>query len=80
MADILEIVAPKRRALAAAKRLVKLRDEAVNDDHMRAVILHAAEVVGRSGILSDAPDEGQKRQGFATSDQPPSHPKRLRLN
>lgn len=80
MADILEIVAPERRALAAARRLVKLRDEAVNDDHMRAVILHAAEVVARSGILSDAPDEGQKRQGFATSDQPASHPERLRLN
>tara|TARA_R110002049_G_scaffold4709_7_gene33397 strand:+ start:1824 stop:2066 length:243 start_codon:yes stop_codon:yes gene_type:complete len=80
MADILEIAAPKRCALAAAKRLIELREEAVNDDLMRVVTLHAAEVVAKSGILSEASNEGQKRQGFATSDQPPSHPERLRLN
>ena len=80
MADILEIAAPKRCALAAAKRLIELREEAVNDDLMRVVTLHAAEVVARSGILSETPNEGQKRQGFATSDLPSLHPDRHRLN
>ncbi|HBR37030.1 MAG TPA: hypothetical protein DD939_07015 [Sulfitobacter pontiacus] len=80
MADILEIVAPKRRALAAAKRLVHLRDEAVQDENMRAVILHAAEVVAKSGVLSTVAESGQKRQGFATSDLPSLHPDRHRLN
>jgi len=59
MADILEIVAPKRRALAAAKRLVHLRDEAVQDENMRAVILHAAEIVAKSGVLSAVAESGQ---------------------
>ena len=80
MADILEIVAPKRRALAAAKRLIQLRDEAVQDENMRAVILHAAEVVAKSGVLSAAAGSGHKRQGFATSDLPSLHPERNRLN